>query len=114
MQESSFTRLPGRMNEKILHIVNQNMYVVIHIPEGIDHVMSFRITQTSGVEYSSHLAKIRLFGAGCSGGTKMEERDNFVLGCYEDGGALPQCDVVSNEKVTFYESPLHPNQRRPP
>ena len=50
------------MNEKILHIVNQNMYVVIHIPEGIDHVMSFRITQTSGVEDSSHLAKIRLFG----------------------------------------------------
>jgi hypothetical protein len=53
------------MNEKILHIINQNMYIVIHIPEGIDHVMSFRITQTSGVEYSSHLAKIRLFGVGC-------------------------------------------------
>jgi hypothetical protein len=52
------------MNEKILHIVNQNMYVVIHIPEGIDHVVSFRITQTSGVEYSSHFPKIRLLGVG--------------------------------------------------
>ena len=89
MQESSFTRLPGRMNEKILHIVNQNMYVVIHIPEGIDHVVSFRITQTSGVEYSSHLAKIRLFGAGCSGCTKMEERDNFVLGVTKMAGLCP-------------------------
>jgi hypothetical protein len=52
------------MNEKILHIVNQNMYVVIHIPEGIDNVMSFRITQARGIEKSFHFVKIRLFGAG--------------------------------------------------
>jgi hypothetical protein len=51
------------MNEEVLHIVNQNMYVVIHIPEGIDHVVSFPITQTSGVEDSSHFIKIRLLGA---------------------------------------------------
>ena len=60
------------MNEKILHIVNQNMYIVIHIPEGIDHVVSFRSTQACGVKDSSHLVKIRLFDAGCA--------------MYEDGG----------------------------
>ena len=54
------------MNEKILHIVNQNMYVVIHIPEGIDHVVSFRITQTRGIKDSSHIVKIRLLGVGCA------------------------------------------------
>ncbi len=52
------------MNEKILHIVNQNMYVVIHIPEGIDHVMSFRIAQARGVKESFHFPKIRLLGVG--------------------------------------------------
>ena len=88
MQECSFTCLPGRMNEKILHIVNQNMYVIIHISEGIDHVMSFRITQTSGVEDSSHFVKIRLLGVGCRG-TKMEERDNFVLGVTKMAGLCP-------------------------
>jgi len=70
------------------------MYVVIHIPEGIDHVMSFHITQARGVEESSHFVKIRLFGGGCRGGrggTKMEER--------EDG--------------SLYESTLYPNRRRP-
>jgi hypothetical protein len=41
------------------------MYVVIHIPEGIDHIMSFRITQARGVKESSHFPKIRLFGVGC-------------------------------------------------
>jgi len=42
------------------------MYVVIHIPEGIDHVMSFHITQACGVEDSSHFVKIRLFSVGCT------------------------------------------------
>ena len=54
------------MNEEVLHIVNQNMYIVIHIPEGIDHVMSFRITQTCGVKDSSHFVKIRLLGVECA------------------------------------------------
>ena len=76
------------MYEKILHVVNQNMYVVIHIPEGIHNVMSFRITQTSGVEDSSHFVKIRLLGVGCRG-TKMEERDNFVLGVTKMAGLSP-------------------------
>jgi hypothetical protein len=53
------------MNEEVLHIVNQNMYVVIHISKGIYHVVSFRITQTSGIKDSSHFVKICLFGAGC-------------------------------------------------
>ena len=101
VQESSFTRLPGRMNEKILHIVNQNMYVVIHIPEWIDHVVSFRITQTSGVEYSSHFVKISLFVVGCRGCAKMEERDNFVLGVTKMAGLSP-CD----EEGVSYSNPL--------
>ena len=53
------------MNEKIFHIVNQNMYVVIHIPEWIHHVMSFHITLARGVKEFFHLVKIRLFGVGC-------------------------------------------------
>jgi hypothetical protein len=65
VQKSGFTCLPGRMNEKILHIFDQYMYIIIHISERIDHVMPFPITQACGVEYSSHLAKIRLFGVGC-------------------------------------------------
>jgi len=32
------------MNEKILHIIYQNMYVIIHISKGIYHVVPFRIT----------------------------------------------------------------------
>ena len=48
------------MNEKILHIFNQNMCVVVHVPEGIYHVVPFSITQTCGVKDSSHFVKIRL------------------------------------------------------
>jgi hypothetical protein len=61
------------MNEKILHIFNQNMYVVVNVPEGIYHVVPFSITQTCGIKESFHIPKIRLFGVGC---TSM----------YEDGG----------------------------
>jgi hypothetical protein len=52
------------MNEKILHIVNQNMYVVIHISEGIYHVVPFCITQACGIKKSFHLLKIRLLSVG--------------------------------------------------
>ena len=53
------------MNEKILHILNENMYIIIHIPKGIYHVVPFRIAQSCGIKDSSHFVKIRLFGAGC-------------------------------------------------
>jgi hypothetical protein len=36
------------------------MCVVVHVPEGIYHVVSFSITQTCGVKDSSHFVKIRL------------------------------------------------------
>ena len=64
MQESSFTRLPGRMNEEVLLRMYQVQNVLIHIPEGIDHVVIFCITQPRGIKKSSHFVKIRLFGAG--------------------------------------------------
>jgi hypothetical protein len=32
-----------------------------------------------------------------------DEMEVLAVGGYEDGGALPLCDVVRNEKVTFYE-----------
>ena len=50
---------------------------------------------------------------GPSGGVPICELEDLAVGCYEDGWALPLFDVVRNEKVTIYESPLHPNQRRP-
>ena len=36
-------------------------------------------------------------------GFPYDEMEVLAVGCYEDGGALPLCDVVRNEKVTFYE-----------
>jgi cupin superfamily acireductone dioxygenase involved in methionine salvage len=54
------------MNEKILHILYKDMYIIIHIPKGIYHVVPFSITQTCGVKDSSHFVKIRLFDAGCA------------------------------------------------
>jgi cupin superfamily acireductone dioxygenase involved in methionine salvage len=53
------------MNEKILHILNEDMYIIIHIPKGIYHVVPFRIAQSCGIKDSSHFVKVRLFGAGC-------------------------------------------------
>jgi hypothetical protein len=53
------------MNEKILHILYEDMYIIIHIPKGIYHVVPFRIAQSCGIKNSSHFVKVRLFGAGC-------------------------------------------------
>jgi hypothetical protein len=74
------------MNEKILHILNENMYIIIHIPKGIYHVVPFRIAQSCGVKESFHYLKIRLFDVGCRGGTKMQERVDFVLGVTKMAG----------------------------
>jgi hypothetical protein len=41
------------------------MYIIIHIPKGIYHVVPFRIAQSCGIKDSSHFVKVRLFGAGC-------------------------------------------------
>ena len=89
MQKSSFTCLPGRMNEEVLLRDYQVQYVLIHVPERIYHVVIFCITQARGIKKSFHFVKIRLFGVGCSGGTKMEERDNFVLGVTKMAGLCP-------------------------
>jgi hypothetical protein len=53
------------MNEKTLHILYKDMYIIIHIPKGIYHVVPFRIAQSCGIKNSSHFVKIRLLGAGC-------------------------------------------------
>jgi hypothetical protein len=66
MKESGFTCLPWRMNEKILHIIDQKMYVVIHIPKGIYHVVPFSITQARGIKESFHFPNVRLFDVGCA------------------------------------------------
>jgi cupin superfamily acireductone dioxygenase involved in methionine salvage len=65
MQKSSLSRLSRCVNKKILHILYEDMYVIIHIPKGIYHIVPFRITQACGVKNSSHFVKIRLFGTGC-------------------------------------------------
>jgi len=53
------------MNEKILHILYKDMYIIKHIPKGIYYVVPFRIAQSFGIKDSSHFVKVRLFGAGC-------------------------------------------------
>jgi hypothetical protein len=46
-----------------LHILNEDMYIIIHIPKGIYHVVPFRIAQSCGIKDSSHFVKICLFGS---------------------------------------------------
>jgi hypothetical protein len=46
------------------------MYIIIHIPKGIYHVVPFRIAQSCGIKDSSHFVKVRLFGAGMLGFVK--------------------------------------------
>ena len=75
MQKSSFTCLPGRMNEKILLLIYQVQYVIIHVPKRIYHVVIFSITQSCGIKESFHCLKIHLFDVGCAryedGGVRM-------------------------------------------
>jgi hypothetical protein len=60
MQESSFSRLPWRMNEKILLRIYQIQYIIIHVPKRIYHKVIFGITQACGIKESFHYLKIRL------------------------------------------------------
>jgi hypothetical protein len=53
--------LPGCMDKEVLLIVNQVHYVDVQMPERIHHIVSFRGTQASSVEETSHGAKIRGF-----------------------------------------------------
>jgi hypothetical protein len=64
MQESGFTCLTGRMNEKILFGRYKIIYIIKHIPKRIYHVVIFCITQSRGIKESFHFSKIRLFGVG--------------------------------------------------
>ena len=66
VQESSFTRLPGRMNEEVLLRMYQVQYVLIHVPERIYHVVIFCITQPRGIKKSFHFVNILLLGVGCA------------------------------------------------
>ena len=40
------------------------MYIIIHVPKGIYHVVIFGFTQACGIKKSFHYLKIRLFGVG--------------------------------------------------
>ncbi len=61
MEEGGFACLPGCMDKEVLLIVNQVHYVDVQMPERIHHIVSFRGTQASSVEKTSHGAKIRGF-----------------------------------------------------
>jgi hypothetical protein len=38
-------------------------------------------------------------------GCHAVEMGDLAVGCYEDGGALPICDLIRIEKVILYELP---------
>jgi hypothetical protein len=60
VEESRFAGLPGGMDEEILLCFDEAQDIPIKMPEGIHHIMPFRVTQACGIEESFHSTNIRV------------------------------------------------------
>jgi hypothetical protein len=63
VQKGGLARLAGRVNEEVLLGFNKPLNIAIYIPEGIDHVVFCRITESGGIEKPFHRDKDKEYWA---------------------------------------------------
>ena len=51
VEEGRFTRLSGSMEDEVLLGIDEAHGIIVQVPKGIDHIVSFRYTKSCGDGY---------------------------------------------------------------